>query len=140
MRALSLMQPWATLVMLGHKTIETRRWTTAYRGPLAIHASRSKAGAEIAARPRIAKLLPSFGELPFGCVLGTVELTAVLRSESLDLSAADLARQTLEEQAFGDVEKGRWAWLLAEPRQLAHPVPAKGSLGLWDFPDDWLCF
>lgn len=36
---LSLWQPWATLVALGVKSIETRSWSTKYRGPIAIHAA-----------------------------------------------------------------------------------------------------
>ena len=40
MKAISLWQPWATLVGLGVKTIETRSWATKYRGPLAIHAAK----------------------------------------------------------------------------------------------------
>lgn len=40
MKALTLWQPWATLVALGVKTIETRSWSTSYRGPLAIHAAK----------------------------------------------------------------------------------------------------
>ena len=39
MKALTLHQPWASLVALGVKTIETRSWATSYRGPLAIHAA-----------------------------------------------------------------------------------------------------
>jgi activating signal cointegrator 1 len=140
MKALSLLQPWASLVVSGHKTLETRRWTTAYRGPLVIHASLSKGGREIAGLPRIRRLLPDFDTLPFGAVLGTVELTAVLRAESLDLSAAAFASLSLEEQAFGREGSGHWAWMLAEPRRLRDPVPAKGSLGLWEFPDEWLTF
>lgn len=38
-KALTLWQPWASLVALGVKTIETRSWSTKYRGPLAIHAA-----------------------------------------------------------------------------------------------------
>ena len=38
MKALSLWQPWASLIALGVKTIETRSWSTTYRGPLLIHA------------------------------------------------------------------------------------------------------
>lgn len=45
MKAITLHQPWATLISLGVKSIETRSWSTSYRGPLAIHA---------AARPPIA--------------------------------------------------------------------------------------
>jgi activating signal cointegrator 1 len=39
MRVLTLTQPWATLVAIGEKEIETRSWATSYRGPLAIHAA-----------------------------------------------------------------------------------------------------
>lgn len=39
MKALTLTQPWATLIALGAKKIETRSWATNYRGPLAIHAA-----------------------------------------------------------------------------------------------------
>lgn len=39
MKVLTLTQPYATLISLGAKTIETRSWATSYRGPLAIHAA-----------------------------------------------------------------------------------------------------
>jgi len=39
MKALSLWQPWATLVAMEEKRIETRCWKTDYRGELAIHAT-----------------------------------------------------------------------------------------------------
>ena len=39
MKALTVWQPWASLIALGVKTIETRSWHTSYRGPLAIHAA-----------------------------------------------------------------------------------------------------
>lgn len=38
-KVLTLTQPWAILVALGAKKIETRSWRTSYRGPLAIHAA-----------------------------------------------------------------------------------------------------
>ncbi|MFL5577327.1 MAG: ASCH domain-containing protein [Gemmatimonadaceae bacterium] len=40
MKALTLTQPWATLVAIGAKTIETRSWPTHYRGEVAIHAAK----------------------------------------------------------------------------------------------------
>lgn len=39
MKALTLQQPWATLLATGRKRIETRSWKTSYRGPIAIHAA-----------------------------------------------------------------------------------------------------
>lgn len=44
MKALSLLQPWATLIDVGAKTIETRSWPTSYRGLVAIHASKGFPG------------------------------------------------------------------------------------------------
>lgn len=38
-KALSLWQPWASLIAIGAKRIETRSWATKHRGPLAIHAA-----------------------------------------------------------------------------------------------------
>jgi len=40
MKALTLTQPWASLMALQSKTIETRSWYTAYRGELVIHAAK----------------------------------------------------------------------------------------------------
>jgi hypothetical protein len=40
-KALTIRQPWASLIAMGVKTIETRSWSTNYRGPLAIHAGAS---------------------------------------------------------------------------------------------------
>ena len=42
MKALTIRQPWASLIAAGVKTIETRSWRTSYRGPLAIHAGKAK--------------------------------------------------------------------------------------------------
>ena len=46
-RALTLHQPWASLIALGVKTIETRSWSTPYRGPLAIHAGMTPLGSAL---------------------------------------------------------------------------------------------
>jgi hypothetical protein len=40
MKGLTLTQPWASLVALGAKKIETRPWSTSYRGSIAIHAAK----------------------------------------------------------------------------------------------------
>lgn len=42
MKVLSLTEPYATLIKMGMKTIETRSWKTNYRGELYIHASSTK--------------------------------------------------------------------------------------------------
>ncbi len=69
MKALSLLQPWATLVVIGVKQIETRSWSTAYRGPLLIHASKGKAGKIFAHEPPFKKYIPDFKQLLFGFIM-----------------------------------------------------------------------
>ena len=58
MKALSLMEPWAALIAAGVKSIETRSWRTAYRGPLYIHASRAKVDQKDPHIQRLLYLLP----------------------------------------------------------------------------------
>lgn len=40
-RALSIRQPWASLIVRGIKDIENRSWPTKFRGPFAVHASKT---------------------------------------------------------------------------------------------------
>lgn len=40
LRALSLTQPWASLIAVGAKRFETRSWSTSWRGLVAIHAAK----------------------------------------------------------------------------------------------------
>lgn len=61
MKAITLYQPWATLVALGKKKIETRSWKTDYRGPLAIHVAKKFTGDQ--------RLLCSWGKQPFSDAL-----------------------------------------------------------------------
>ncbi len=42
MKALSLKQPWAELILRKKKTIEIRSWNTRYMGYFCIHASKSR--------------------------------------------------------------------------------------------------
>lgn len=152
MKALTLTQPWASLVAIGAKRIETRSWRTAYRGALAIHAAKGfPKDAQInletfvfygAFRPDNAamlqregvRLVPNAcarevaGNLPLGAVIATCRLiTCIPTRELQENSIIDD-----HERAFGNYEPGRWAWLLADVKP-CEPIPAKGALSLWDW-------
>lgn len=47
MKALTIKQPWASLIVHGIKDIENRTWRTDYRGPLLIHASKTIYGGNL---------------------------------------------------------------------------------------------
>src|SRR5687767_12341860 len=133
MKALSLLQPWASLVVSGAKKIETRSWQTAYRGPLLIHASKGKSGALLATEPPFKNFIPDFTKLPFGAIIGTVELVDIVRITFLGCSNERLNRLTLEERAFGDYTESRYAWLLEDAATFEKPIPCNGALQLWEY-------
>jgi len=78
LKALSVRQPWAWLIVHGYKDVENRVWSTAYRGPVLIHASKGLTRREydectlfMAHRPELAHIiLPGFGQLERGGIVG----------------------------------------------------------------------
>jgi activating signal cointegrator 1 len=133
LKVLSLLQPWASLVVMGKKKIETRSWQTAYRGPLLIHASLGKRGALLAAEPPFQKYIPQFSILPFGAIIGKASLTDVVAIGGTQLSHEQINRLSLEEQAFGDYNAGRFAWMLEDPVIFGQPIPIPGALHVWEY-------
>lgn len=132
MRALTLWQPWATLVAIQAKTIETRSWETQYRGPLAIHAAkRASVVLEGEARSALYDALREeqilISDLPRGAIVATCELFDCYPVEDLWPEL-----QTLEnEQLFGNFGEGRFAWELVNIRRIDPPLQASGRQGLW---------
>lgn len=116
MKALTIRQPWASLIVAGIKDVENRSWPTSHRGLLYVHAGSAVDREAMALHGHL--LEPT---LPSGAIIGTVELINCVR-------AADSRW----------AEPGQWHWLLADPQQLPVPVPCRGALGLWRPPADVL--
>ena len=133
MKAISLLQPWATLVVMGMKKIETRSWSTPYRGTILIHASLGKKAGWIAAEPPFSSYIENFKDLPFGAIIGEATLTTILRVEDFGMADNKLEILTMEEKAFGDYAPGRFGRVLENAFPFDTPIPARGHLRLWDF-------
>jgi activating signal cointegrator 1 len=138
MKALTLTQPWASLVDNQAKKIETRSWYTSYRGPLVIHAAKGypRWCKETAGEPTFQCGLHGVDpdSLPRGMGLCVVTLVACVKTSQLyKLKMLDFSLST-DEISFGDFSEGRWAWALKYGFRLLPPVPAKGALGLWEWP------
>lgn len=131
--ALTLSQPYASLVALGVKQIETRSWSTRHRGRLLIHAGRAKVDRELERRMLDRELLPwrwTGPGTPLGVIVAVAQLVDV-RPVTPELRDA----LTPLELELGDYAPGRYAWLLADVTPLPTPVPARGRLMLWDGPE-----
>ena len=146
MKAITLTQPWASLVAIGAKRIETRSWQTNYRGALAIHAAKGfpRSARRFANTFLVNGALVNAGyatadnNFPVGRVIATCQLIGCIKTDGLHPGATILFHNigltiTEEEFAFENYEPGRFAWLFGDIRPLSTPVPATGHLGLWEW-------
>lgn len=141
MRVLTLTQPWASLVALGLKRVETRSWGTNYRGEVLIHASAERGRVPRAARATLrAQTMPYRGvsfersaalaaaldhDGPYGVAL------CVSRLEACDVMTPEsIHKETELERLLGGWAPGRFAWGLGPPEPLSEPMPLVGGLGL----------
>jgi hypothetical protein len=131
MKVISLLQPWAELVVCGAKTYETRSWHTNYKGTLLIHAS----GKFTREQHLLCEHEPFKSaltvELTFGAIIGMVEMGQCLKTSPLSSFITE------PEWSFGDFRPNRYAWKFKNPQRLAFPMPARGQLSIWEY-HGWL--
>lgn len=113
-RLITIHQPWAWLIVSGHKRFENRTWHTSYRGPLLIHSGKSRDSmrAGLALCESLGIVVPS--QLDYGAVIGSANL--------VDSTTADGIN---DQFAVGPV-----CFHLADAVQFAKPIFVRGALGL----------
>ena len=146
MRGLSLTQPWATLVAIGAKKVETRSWSPSYRGQIAIHASkgfprwaRAICGDEPLFRAALFKGgFRGWADLPLGKIVAVVDLVEVKSTgcKGNQYRADWVHELTTQERWFGDYGPERFGLFLSDIKRVSKPIPCKGALGLWAVPED----
>ena len=118
MKALSVQQPWATLIVEGRKKIEVRSWKTDHRGPMVICASASPKNVfwfdEVEKEARL---------MHAGCIIGVVELLDCRPMVESD-----------EDDAKCKLQNGAWSWVL-KPLHYCRPDRVTGRLGFFDVPE-----
>jgi hypothetical protein len=131
MKALTISQPFASLIASGEKWIENRTWCTSYRGPIAIHAGK---GTQYMTRTELASV-------PHGCVIATAHLEYCVQLsivQSMVKSGRCDHPLTGSTRTFRDLSQhkhaeGPWLWVLRDIVTLADPVYVSGAQGLWDW-------
>jgi hypothetical protein len=156
MKALSLWQPWASLIAIGVKPEETRswpapKWLVGQR--FAIHAAKkplqqtlAEAGVSQAVMVRMVEALHAAGVKPLNLPFGKVVCTAVLKPSVRvarffpgDFNGGSLRHphaitecgKRIEANVFGDFSPGRWIWPLIDVEQV-EPFDAVGRQGIFE--------
>jgi hypothetical protein len=148
MKAITLHQPWASLIARGIKHIETRSWEpprSLYGQRIAIHAGMSpvKCTDPIFNDLVACKLgVDSPTEAPTtslrnACPLGAILCTAVLEdawpvarreyNDAGELCAISPAGDSAPIDLWGDFSVGRWLWFLGDVQPLTTPIPTPGQ-------------
>lgn len=136
MKAITLHQPWASLIAWEDKRFETRSWPTRYRGKIAIHAGQTNALSgivdETMINPIITRAFRQHGidwrHLPCGAVLGVANLV-----ECIQMTPELIAGLPQYERLLGDWTEGRWAWRFDAVTRFREPIPARGKQGIWNW-------
>ena len=141
MRALTVWQPWASLIAHGFKRYEFRRWRAPERfvgERIAIHAGSRKpttddiwsildgiGGGEFSLGEDVRELIETTGLLDYP--LGAIVATAVLGEPLPPAKVAAAA-------GFSETRGGlfNWAWPLSDV-EMVEPIACKGSQGFWHY-------
>jgi hypothetical protein len=157
MKAITIWQPWASLIMIGAKSFEFRRWPAprGLRGErIVIHA-----GTRPMRKAEIAELLNDHRRLN-GSIGQAMDSASPALARAMYL--LDRVWTTRHVKGFGDVlplgmalgvatlgepkrctdlfpgeediDDKMWGWPLSDVRSFEMPVPIKGAQGFWDWP------
>ncbi|WP_024834139.1 ASCH domain-containing protein [Ruminiclostridium josui] len=159
MKAITIWQPWASLIAHGKKKIETRSW----KAPDNIIGHRIAIHAAVSMPKWVKKLCPGFAKLigikdytgswlyyieqgvgPFGKIVATAKLANCIpmieenKIENYAVLSTGDRQQVVDgpEYHFGDYAPGRYAWILEDIKMLDNPILAKGMQRLWNWDGD----
>lgn len=147
MKAITIWQPWASLMALGFKEIETRSWkapSSIINNKVAIHAAKkiiplqdflnSLEGLDTNQKNNIIQtIIQEYGayeKMPTGAIVATGILSDVQPAEVLRKKILPL------ERACGDYSDNRFGWIFKGTFKLEKPMPAKGMQRLWNWDGD----
>jgi len=122
--ALTISQPYASLIADGKKWVENRTWGTHYRGLLAIHAGK---GSQYLTRTQLENY-------PTGCIVAVAVLGACIDISGPRIwdRAFEIVRgRTIDDLMNHEHTEGPWCWVLENVTKLDEPVPCSGKQGLW---------
>ncbi len=140
MKAITICQPYPHLIMLPdsdprHKRVENRTWPTNHRGPLLIHAGKSREWLSIERDPDGHEFDADYEiplkDMPFGAIVAKCNLVACWHIGDIKRGEFDAEFPWLRSHEHAN---GPWCWVLADIEPLAEPIPWRGMQGLFEIP------
>lgn len=133
MKAITIKQPWAHLICSGIKDIENRTWPTKFRGLVLVHASAKSSGKMIDLLTdeqydyvKKSGWKPST-DMPLSAIIGSVEIVdCFINYKSIWAEKTD---------GYDFDSPIIYNWVLKNPIMFPEPIPAKGRLSFWDYPN-----
>lgn len=116
MKALSIRQPWAWLIVHGHKGLENRNWNTTQRGRILIHAPKTLDREAWDLIRHLGIPAPEPENIETGGLVGRATIKGVV-TESKSIWF-----------------QGPFAFVLADPEAFVEMIPCRGSLGFFRPP------
>jgi hypothetical protein len=136
MKVLTVKNPWAWLIIYGGKDIENRMKKINYRGRIAIHCSKlsdymayfNKGIEDPILRKAFDEVNDRQDEIESlnGKIIGTVNL--------YNCTYPALTKAAEFNSPWAEAEAA-WHYWLKDPVAFNDPIPARGMLGLWEYPD-----
>lgn len=126
MKVISIQEPYGSLILKGHKKIETRSWKTNYRGELYIHTSSTIfKGDNSKAFNYIDKK-----DLVFGSIICKCKLVDCIEMTEEFINSVDS-----KEKELGVYSIGRYAWILDDIEPI-EPIKTRGKLNIWEYEEE----
>ena len=126
MKALTIKQPYASLIINEYKKYEFRTWKTSYRGKILIHAGLNVEN----------ETLKRFSEYNLDYVKGAIIGEAVITDCILVDETFNNELNNLNKLVYGNINKiGKYAWKLENVVKYDKPIFVKGKLGLWNYDE-----
>lgn len=135
MKAISIKNPFASLIANGKKIYEVRSWTTKHRGGLLICSTQKP-------EKDLWKYYIDFGfgfdtnmdifeteKVPDGCAVAVSQLVDIIEFDTEELSRLAFVQRKALFEYFGD--KSYYLWELRDTVKI-DPFPVSGKLGLFD--------
>lgn len=143
MKAISIKQPWASLIAHGIKDIENRTWRTHFRGKIYIHASAKSAGNTAFLLNDLQNNYFAFNTENYKTFESNLDYSAIIGEVDVVDCVQDHPSIWAEKHndIMGEfIHKPIWNWVFANPVLYEIPIlNVKGKLSFWEPTPNQTC-